>query len=136
MNKKIEFVRETIKTGDTNFEIVVTATETTLLPKRNFTAFSEYVAWFQEEETVFYYLKSKGMFKKVYNIEDEVHLTYKDIESAEIGKNGSMVYLQLSISNEINAFVCKKTPEFQRFMASVSKYVEIIGIETYNKFAQ
>lgn len=136
MSKKIDYVKEEINISEGNFEIIVTASGTNLLPNRNVTAFSEYVAYIRENETVFYYLKSKGIFKKIYTIEDEVILDYDTIEHAEIGTNGSMMYLQLVINNEVNAFVCKKTDAFKSFVKNINNKVEIVDIKTYNIFAK
>ena len=136
MNKKINFVKEEIKSSSNNFEIIVTASGTSLLPNRNVTAFSEYVAEVKEDRIIFYYIKSKGVFKKVYSIEDEVILEYSTIEHDEIGTNGSMMYLQLVVKGELNAIVCKRTDVFKLLIETINNVKNIEDVEAYNNFAK
>ena len=135
MNKKVEYILKEKHLSEDKLILLVVSGDASWLPKKNFTPFSEYVVYVEEEMLTFFYVKAKGVFKKTYEVEEVTTLKYSDVEHAEFGiGSGKMIFLQLVVDGELNAIVSKKDEQYQLLVKYFNAKKEIDGLDVYSNF--
>ena len=90
-----------------------------------------------EDFMVWYRVKSKGLFNKTYNIDEEVIIKYTDFESAEFGKGNGNTWLQCNLTKGFIAFTntpaAWKVDASQKMVAKINEVTPIGDIEIFNK---
>ena len=102
--------------------------------------FSSYVVYVKDESMIWYHVKSKGLFKKVYSIDEEVEIDYSDFSSAEFGRGNGNLWLQCVIKDEFIAFTNPplgwKDSRTVKMIENIGKFVTIKDIELFNKLVK
>jgi hypothetical protein len=136
MDKKVDFVSKEMGIDSSKLILLVVAGGTTLLPKKNMISLSEYVTLVEEDRMTFYFVKSKGLFSKTYQIEESIEILFSQLEFVEFGKGSGMLFLQFHIDGELNAIVSKKDQQFKNLVENIEKTTNIIDLDLYQKLIQ
>ncbi|MFK5883513.1 MAG: hypothetical protein QM489_04130 [Candidatus Izemoplasma sp.] len=131
MKKQRKFLLEKmIEKQDQIFDIVI-ASDTELIPSKGISTFSQYYMLVEDETMTMYYIKTTGLINKKYDITEEITVKYDDIQIAEFGKQNSFLYLQLTVNNELNAFVCNNLFNIDLLVKKLKAKIELIDYKLY-----